>query len=102
MELFAFPGNINFAADEQGAFSCIIHERLLCLFIVCETMFTISQANDTQAQQVAPNSHPGRFSTATPLERECRLQIQCEQQRRRRHQETAEQREHCLAQQRQR
>ena len=107
MELFAFPGNINFATDEQGAFSCTIHERLLCLFIVCDTMFTIgesrtiSQANDTQAQQVAPNPHPGRFSTETPLGREYRLQIQCEQQRRRRQQETAEQREHCLAQQRQ-
>ena len=60
-EHFAFPGNIDFAADDQGAFSCIIHERLLCLFIVCETMFTIgesrtiSSANYTQAQQVAPN-----------------------------------------------
>ena len=30
---FGFPGN----TDDQGAFSCIIHERLLCLFIVCET-----------------------------------------------------------------
>ena len=59
MEHFAFPGNIDFAADDQGAFSCIIHERLLCLFIVCETKFTISEsgtishAKDTQAQQVA-------------------------------------------------
>ena len=57
---FAFPGNIDFAADDQGAFSRIIFERLLCLFIVCETMFTIgesrtiSSANYTQAQQVAP------------------------------------------------
>ena len=33
---FAFPGNIDFAADDQGAFSRIIHERLLCLLIVCE------------------------------------------------------------------
>ena len=56
MEHFAFPGSIDFAADDQGAFSCIIHERLLCLFIVCETMFTvgesrtISHANDTELQ----------------------------------------------------
>ena len=44
MEHFAFPGNIDFAADGQGAFSCITHERLLCLFIVCETMFTIGES----------------------------------------------------------
>ena len=37
MEHFAFPGNIDFATDEQGTFSCIIHERLLHLFIVSET-----------------------------------------------------------------
>ena len=63
MEHFAFPGNIDFAADDQGAFSCIIHERLLCLLIVCETMFTISESrtishpNNTelQAQQVPAN-----------------------------------------------
>ena len=78
MEHFAFPGNIDFAADDQGSFSCIIHERLLRLFIVCETMFTIgesriiSNANDTQAQQVALNPRRRRFSTETPLERERR------------------------------
>ena len=76
---------------------------ILPLFIVCETKFiigesrTISHANDTQAQQVAPNPRPGRFSTETPLERERRLQIQREQRRRRRQQETAEQKEHRLA-----
>ena len=81
---------------------------LLCLFVVCETMFTIgeqrtiSNANDTKAQQVAPNPHPGRFSIETPLKREHRLQIQLEQRRRRRQQETAEQRQHRLAQRRQR
>ena len=52
----------------------------------------------TQAQRVAPNPRPGRFSTETPLERERRLQIQREQRRRRRQQETAEQKEHRLAQ----
>ena len=41
MEHFAFPGNIDFAADDQSAFSCIIHRRLLCLLIVCETMSAI-------------------------------------------------------------
>ena len=76
MEHFAFPDNIDFAAGDQGAFSCvysssvnqslplrIIHERLLCLLIVCETMFTIGESrtishpNDTelQAQQVPAN-----------------------------------------------
>ena len=78
--------------------SCIIHEMLLCLFIVCETMFTIgesrtiSHANDRQTQQVAPDPCPGRFSAETPLEREHRLQIQREHRRRRRQQETAEER----------
>ena len=75
---------------------------LMCLFIVCESKFTIgesrtiSHANDTQAQQVAPNPRPGRFSTETPLERERRLQIQREQRRRRRQQETAGQKERRL------
>ena len=66
MELF--PGNIDFAADNQGALSC-------CFFIVCETMFTmgespaISHANDTeqQAQQVAGDPRWRRFSTETSL-----------------------------------
>ena len=53
---------------------------------------TISHANDTQTQQVAPDPCPGRFSTETPLERERRLQIQREHRRRRRQQETAEER----------
>ena len=67
--------------------------------IVCEQKFaigespTISHANDTQAQQVAPNPRPERFFTECPLERERRLQIQREQRRRRRQQETAEQKE---------
>ena len=99
IEHFAFPGNIDFAADDQGSFSCNIHERLLWLFIVCETMFTIGEtrtifnANNIQAQQVAPNPRRGRFSTEAPLERERRLEIQREQRRRRRQQETAQQRE---------
>ena len=80
----------------------------MCLFIVCETKFTIGESrtishpNNTQAQQVAPNPRPGRFSTETPLERERRLQIQREQRRRRRQQGTAEQKENRLAQRRQR
>ena len=56
--------------------SCIIYERLLCLLIVCETMFTIGESrtishpNDTelQAQQVPANPRRGRFSIETPLE----------------------------------
>ena len=66
---FAFPGNKDFAADYQGAFHILFMKGFLCLFIVCETMFTIgkswtiSSANDTQAQQVVPNPRRGRFST---------------------------------------
>ena len=59
-------------------FSCFIHERLMCLFVVCvcEKMFTIgdsqatSHADDTEqkAQQVAANPCLGRFCTETLLE----------------------------------
>ena len=117
--------DLNSAFYHQPAFYsqstvCILHSvctlplvrslrfTLTDLFIVCETKFTIgesrtvSHANDTQAQQVAPNPRPRRFSPETPLERERRLQIQREQRRRRRQQETAEQKEHRLAQRRQR
>ena len=101
MEHFAFPGNIDFAADDQ-------RRILMCLFIVCETKFTIgesrtiSHANDTQAQQVTPNPRPGRFSTETLLNRDRRLQMQHEpeQRRRRRQQETAEQKEEAQGRQR--
>ena len=71
MEHFAFPGNIDFAADDQGAFSCIIHASLLCLLIVCETKGfttgesrTISHPNDTElhAQQGPANPRRGRVS----------------------------------------
>ena len=63
MAHFLLPGSIDFAADDHGALSCGIHEGLMCIFIVCETMFTIgesraiSHGNDTeqQAQQVAVN-----------------------------------------------
>ena len=76
MEHFAFPCNTDFVADDQGAFSCIIRERLLCLFIVCETMFTIGESRtishpndpELQAQQVPANPRQGRFSIKTPLE----------------------------------
>ena len=90
MEHFAFPGNKEFAADYK-AHSCIIHEGLLCLFIVCETMFTIdksrtiSNANDTQAQpewlQILAEGHFPPKSFHCPLERERRLEIQREQRR---------------------
>ena len=79
---------------------CVYSSSLKQMFTIGESR-SISRANDTQAQQVAPNPHPGRFSTETPPERERWLQIQCEQWRRRRQQETKEQREHRLAQQRQ-
>ena len=55
-----------------SAFSCIIHERLMCLFIY-ETMFTIgesranSHSDDTKQQAQKVTGNP-RFSTETPLE----------------------------------
>ena len=56
---------------------------------VCQRV-AFAELCQTQAQQVAPNPRPGRFSTETPLERERRVQIQREQRSRRRQQETAE------------
>ena len=40
---------------------------------------SIFHANDTHAQQAAPNPHPGSFSMETPPEQERQLQIQREQ-----------------------
>ena len=76
MEQFLFPGNIDFVADDQDVPLCCIHEGLVCLIVVCETMFTIgesqaiSHANDPeqQAQQVVGNPRRRRFSTETSLE----------------------------------
>ena len=79
MEHFAFPGNIDFTADDQGAFSCIIHQGCCvdsssvkqCLPSVNHEQ--LPNANDTEllallAQQVAANHRRGRFSIETPLE----------------------------------
>ena len=70
---------------------------------------SISRANERQQQiqqpwiqEVAGNHRLGRFTNEAPEEREPRLEIQREQRRRRRQQETAEHREHRLAQRRQR
>ena len=71
------------------------------MFTIGESQ-TISNANETQAREVAPTPRQGRFSTETPLEGERQLEIQREQRRRRRQQETAQQREQRLAQRRQR
>ena len=69
MEHFAFPGNIDFAADDQGA-SCIFHERLLCLLIVCETMFIIGESRTI--------SHPNGQMTQNCKHSKC-LQILAEE-----------------------
>ena len=60
----------------------------------------ISRANEQQQQiqqpwiqEVAENHRLGRFTNETPEERERRLEIQCEQRRRRPQQENTEQRE---------
>ena len=48
MEHFAFPGNIDFAADDQG-FDVFIHRLWNKVYVESRT---ISHANETQAQQV--------------------------------------------------
>ena len=76
MEHFAFPGNIDFAADDQRIFhvlfvkgSCVYSSGLF----IYETMFTIgesraishSDGTEQQTQQVDGNP---RFLTETTLE----------------------------------
>ena len=56
-------------------FDILLHERLLYLLIVCETMFTIDESptishetdTELQARQVAANPRQGRFSIENPL-----------------------------------
>lgn len=59
------------------------------------------QIHQPSIQEVAGNHRLGRFTNETPEERKRWIEIQCEQRRRRRQQEKAEQREHRLAQRRQ-
>ena len=92
MEHFAFPGNKDFAADYQGAFHVLFMKGLLCLFIFCETMFTIGKHWHTSTTS-GPKSSPREIFHRNPLERERRLQIPREQRRRRRQQQ---QKEHHL------
>ena len=83
---------------------CIIHERLLCLFIVCETMFTIGESrtishpNDTQlqAQQVPANPCRGRFPLKLLWRTPTKIHPRVDRSR-----QSAKQREHRLAQRRQ-
>ena len=54
MEHFAFPGNIDFAADDQGAFHVLFMKADV---FIHRARIGQSRANDTeqQAQQVAGN-----------------------------------------------
>ena len=76
MEHFAFPGNIDFAADDHGTrflfyswkADMFIH-RLWIMFTIGESR-AISHTNDTEddAQQVTVIHRRRKFSTETPLE----------------------------------
>ena len=65
MEHFAFPGNKDFAADDQGTLHVLFMNGYCVILIVCETMFTTTEL---QTQQVPGNPRRGRFSIETPLE----------------------------------
>ena len=56
MEHFTFPGNKDFAADDQGAFHVLFMKGLLCLFIVCETML-IPSVNHEQFPMQMTHKH---------------------------------------------
>ena len=43
-------------ADYQGTLSCCIHEGLMCLFIVCETMFTVGEYHKQFPMQMTQNN----------------------------------------------
>ena len=67
-----------------------------CFYNIGEYGAIIVNANDPEQQtqqrwiqQEAANPQRGRFTTETPLERERQLEIQHEQRKRRRQQETA-------------
>ena len=83
MEYFAFPGSIDFAAHNKGAFSCF--HRLYNRWITNNFPY---KWHRTASKTSGCNSSPRRIFHQTPLEREHRLEIQREQRRRRRHQET--------------
>ena len=71
MEHFVFPGKIDFAADDQGAFSWIIHgDCFVDSSSVKQCLPSVNHANDTEleAQQVAANPRQGRYPIETPLE----------------------------------
>ena len=67
-----------------GALSCFIHERLTSLFIVCQTMCTLSKSQSISQttererqgkrqrliQQVPGNARWGRFTIETLLQKE--------------------------------
>ena len=97
----ALPDSTNFVGTNSQA-------HLLVMSFMVGQSPPISRANERQQQiqqpwiqEVAGNHCLGRFTNKTLEKREQRLEIQCEQWRRTRQQETAEQREHRLAQQRQ-
>ena len=101
MEHFAFPDNIDFAADDQGA-SCIIHEGW-CVYSSCMKQCLGSVNREQFPMQMTQNNKPNKWleildgkdfppkllwRTPTKIYRE---------RRRRREQEAAKQREHWLS-----
>ena len=93
MEYFAFSGNIDFAADNQGTFWCVYSSSVnqsLPLVNHEQFLMQMTHKHNKWLQIVAQED----FSTEIPLERERGLQIQRDQRRRRRQQETAEQQEY--------
>ena len=102
MEHFAFPGNMDFVADDQGAFSCIMYnsrKMLLCIHSSSMKQCLQFVNHEQQAQQVPANLRRGRFSIETPLENAGLKFIELASASKK---TTAKQRENRLAQRRQR
>ena len=76
MEHFAFPGNMDFVADDQGAFSCIMYNSrnaVVYLFIVYETMFAIRESRTTSTASACKSSPRKIFHWNSSRERRVKI-----------------------------
>ena len=73
-------------ADYQGTLSCCICEGLMCLFIVCETMFTVGGYHKQFPMQMTQNNKHNKsvekiFHQNCSSSRKCRLKFLSERKR---------------------
>ena len=89
MEHFAFPGNIDFATDDQRIFSCIIHKGS-CVYSSMKQW--LQSVNHEQSPiQITLNNKHNEWLEILDFQRKlfCRTPTKIHRERRRRHQEAA-------------